>query len=137
MRKKAAYEELGYQLCNYRWSWSAENDRGVCIDLWRREIEWTEQRTWFDSRIHGLPLREWGHKLGNTHRKPHLQRARRKFGGVVDVVLLEGVPNTKVRSATPWVPENQNGQRWVVTDADEETGHFRAELGAGRSQGGR
>ena len=100
------------------------------------EICCLERYTWFDSRKHGDPLDLWGHKIGNQHRIGHLERARAEFGGSVDVVIIEGHHQRGVRNAVPWAPEDHGGERWKVTDFDAVTGHFRAEVRCGLSEGG-
>jgi hypothetical protein len=85
-------------------------------------------KPWLDSRIHALPIEDWGHKPGNAKRINHLQSAMDLFSSFVDVVIVDGVPGEGYGDAHPWIPENRQGFRWKVTDFELRTGHFRAEV---------
>jgi hypothetical protein len=118
-----AFEKLGYRLDTPRLDWSAANERGVCISLWRSEINWKELS--IDTRIDAGPVSTWN-PAGNNKRKRHLQQALDEHGGWVDVVVLDGVPGKGVDKASPWIPTERKGLRWKVEDFDPGIGHFQA-----------
>src|SRR3546814_5950085 len=51
----------------------AERDDGVCITLWRTEIDW--KTLTMDSRVRGGPLGDWSGLPGNAKRIRHAKRA--------------------------------------------------------------
>lgn len=125
MRYGEAFSKLGYKLGAPRQDWSAERDDGICISLWRTEIDW--KLLSMDSKINGGPLEEWSKLPGNKTRIRHAHRAINEFDGVVDVVIVDGVPGNGVTNATPWVPSDRKGLRWKITSLDPLTGHIRLE----------
>lgn len=128
MKYGAAFAKLGYRLENPRQDWSAEKADGVCITLWRAEIDWDSMC--MDSRLHGGPLEEWVNLPGNRKRVRHALRAVAEFDRVVDVIVVDGTPGHGVTSAHPWMPSQRNGLLWRITELEEETGHIRLEAKA-------
>ncbi|WP_067111303.1 hypothetical protein [Sphingopyxis granuli] len=126
MRYGEAFAKLGYALTAPRQDWSAERDDGVCITLWRSEIDW--KTLTMDSRLHGGPLSDWSGLPGNAKRIRHVKRALDEFGGAVDTIIVDGIPGQGVIGATPWNPDDRKGLRWYVTDLEEATGHIRLEV---------
>lgn len=98
-----AFERLGYSVEVPRQDWSAENDKGVCISLWRKEMGVRDGLLWMDTRVHADPLEEWETKPGNRKRIRHLRRALEEFGGHVDLVIVSGEPGISYETAQPWL----------------------------------
>src|SRR3546814_16039984 len=88
----------------------AERDDGVCITLWRTEIDW--KTLTMDSRVRGGPLGDWSGLPGNAKRIRHAKRALDEFGGTVDAIIVDGIPGQGVTGATPWNPDDRKGLRW-------------------------
>ena len=128
MQYGEAFAKLGYRLDAPRLDWSAENSTGVCITLWRSEIDW--KSLVMDSRIHANPIEEWRSLPGNSKRIKHARRAQQDFEGKVDVIVVDGTPGQGVTKATPWVPSDRKGLIWRVTHLDELDGHIRLEAKA-------
>ena len=128
MRYGAAFEKLGYRVSIPRQDWSAENDSGVCITLWRSEVAWGSRPIGIDTRAHCSPLEDWRSKPGNQKRKQHLKRAWTDFDGWVDVVIVDGTLGEGVDGAYPWLAQERQNCRWRVTSFDEQTGHFSADV---------
>ncbi len=125
MQYGQAFAKLGYTLAAPRQDWSAERTDGVCVTLWRSEIDW--KTLTMDSRVRGGPLEEWSNLPGNARRIRHARRALVEFGGMVDVIIVDGVPGQGVTDATPWNPKDRKGLRWRVTYLEDVTGHIRME----------
>jgi hypothetical protein len=125
MGYKEAFAKLGYDLRNARQHWSCASDTGVCLSLWRKEIDWKNRK--FDTREDAGPTETWN-SAGANQRKRDLDIAMIKFGGLIDVVVVNGTPGEGVEDAAPWSPDERQGLRWKVTQFDKPTGHFRAEL---------
>lgn len=119
MKFAEAFKALGYRLAIPRTDWSAENERGVCISLWRSEIQWKPGMPWIDTRLHAGPIERWN-PAGNNKRIKHLTRAVHDLDGWVDVVVVDGEPGHGITDAEAWtrVP------RWRVENFDPDTGHF-------------
>ena len=125
MKYSAAFQELGYQLENVRQDWSAENDEGVCITIWKRRMNWDELS--YDTRLHKTSVDDWSSKSGNQKRRIHAKRALTEFDGWIDAILISGEPGVSYEDAQIWVPSMKGGKRWRVVFLDEETGHIRME----------
>ena len=124
-----AFEKLGYVVEAQRQDWTAEKPDGVCISLWRKEMGSREGMLWMDTRVHADPIENWDHKPGNRKRIRHLQRALTEFGGEVDAVIVSGEPGVSYGTAQPWIPEGLRAETyWLITDFDENSGHFAVEL---------
>jgi hypothetical protein len=123
MKYGEAFEKLGYRLEAPRLDWSASNDSGVCVSLWRSEIDWPSLS--IDSRVNCGSVYTWN-PAGNNKRKRHLQQAIDNHDGWIDVVVVDGVPGQGVDKASPWIAAERRGLRWKVEDFDPEVGHFRA-----------
>src|SRR3546814_8272630 len=87
MQYGEAFTKRGYALTAPRQDWSAERDDGVCITLWRTEIDW--KTLTMDSRVRGGPLGDWSGLPGNAKRIRHATRALDGFGGMVDAIIVE------------------------------------------------
>jgi hypothetical protein len=125
MQYGEAFAKLGYNLQVPRQDWSAEKEDGICITLWRSEIDW--KSLVMDSRIHGGPNEIWAGLPGNPKRIRHANRALAEFGGFVDVIVVDGIPGNGVTKATPWQPSERKGLQWTITFLDDLTGHIRLE----------
>lgn len=121
MRYSEAFNRLGYKLDIPRLDWSAANETGVCISLWRSEMDWKNLS--FDTHVNAGPLSTWN-PAGNNKRKRHLAEALAKHDGWIDVVIVDGIPGQGVDKATPWLPKERKGLRWRVFEFDPEVGHF-------------
>ncbi|MHB1104707.1 MAG: hypothetical protein ACYC0C_18430 [Devosia sp.] len=128
MRFTEAFAKLGYSVVSPRQDWSAANERGTCLSLWKKEMGFEGGRSWVDTRIHAGPHELWASKHGNVLRIEHIRKAIKEFDGYVDVVLVQGTPGQGVDDAEPWIVDQRQGHRWRVTDFDGATGHFRAEV---------
>lgn len=134
---KDAFEALGYTLSNHQTDWSAENADGVCITLWRCDLELSSEKLPFYDMRFERPLPEWTEKIGHRKRRSHLARAVDEFGGRVDVVLLHGPSGGPQTGADPWIKE-ERGKGWHITrfdETDREDGSFRIEIHTGRDCG--
>ena len=129
MQFTEAFERLGYSVEAQRQDWSAENDQGVCISLWQKEMEVRDGLLWMSTRVHADPLEGWENKPGNRKRIRHLRRALDEFGGRVDVVIVSGDPGVSYGTAQPWIAEGARaGTHWHISDLDDATGHFEVQL---------
>lgn len=124
MRPVEAFRKLGYKLISPRSDWSAKNQHGVCLALWRSELKTPDGNLTLDTRIDCEPIEEWGGKPGNKRRIEHLKRACAEFGGNVDVVLRYVAPHNNDGTAEPWDSQSR-GMGWKVEWFDPETGHFK------------
>lgn len=123
MRFSEAFSRLGYQLSSPRTDWSAESATGICISLWRSEIDWKSFR--MDTRVNAGPPETWN-AAGNNKRIRHLATAILEFDGWVDVVIVDGTPGEGVKKANPWVTAERKGLRWHVSEFEPNVGHFLA-----------
>jgi hypothetical protein len=81
------------------------------------------------TRIHADPVDGWKDKPGNSKRIRHLRRALDEFNGRVDVVIVSGKPGESYGTAQPWLAVGARaGTHWIISDFEEETGHFEASL---------
>ncbi|MGV7121660.1 hypothetical protein [Sphingopyxis sp. 550A] len=125
MLYSAAFKELGYRLENVRQDWSAENSTGVCITIWKRQMNWDDLS--YDTRLHKSSIDNWGSKSGNKRRLVHAERAIEEFDGWIDAILISGEPGVSYEDAQIWVPSEKSGKRWRVVYIDMATGHLRLE----------
>lgn len=129
MQFTEAFKRLGYSVEAQRQDWSAENEQGVCISLWQKEMGVRDGLLWMNTRVHADPLEGWESKPGNRKRIRHLRRALDEFGGRVDVVIVSGEPGVSYGTAQPWIAEGSRaGTHWRISDLDEGTGHFEVRL---------
>lgn len=124
MRYAAAFKKLGYDIRLPLQHWSCASETGVCLSLWRKEIDWQQQK--FDTFEDAGPTETWS-AAGSNQRIRDLSLAVNKFDGWVDVVVVDGVLGEGVDDAHPWDVKIRR-KRWRVVRFDEKTGHFRAEL---------
>jgi len=125
MQYVEAFEHLGYSLEAPRQDWTAENDQGVCISLWKLEMGARDGLLWMNTHVHADALEVWQNKPGNRKRIRHLRRALDEFGGRVDVVIVSGKPGISYGTAQPWIAEcKRAGTYWEVTELEDDTGHF-------------
>jgi hypothetical protein len=124
MKYSEAFAKLGYKLKSPRQDWSAENSRGVCISIWRKEISYSNGMPSIDTRINAGSIELWGRSPGNALRKRHLKCAVESFDGRVDVVIVEGTPGEGVSDAHPWIVHDRKGAHWRITYIDTDSGHF-------------
>jgi len=128
MRFSEAFQKLGYTLQSVRQDWSACNTRGVCLTLWKDEIEKNGNTLWFDTRYHSGPIEKWKEKPGAKKQKEHIEYAMSHFNGFVDMVILHGTPGEQVTDADPWLPRQRQHRRWKITYFDRSSGHYKIEL---------
>jgi hypothetical protein len=129
MQFTEAFERLGYSVEAQRQDWSAENEQGVCISLWQKEMGVRDGLLWMSTRVHADPLEGWENKPGNRKRIRHLRRALDEFGGRVDVVVVSGEPGVSYGTAQPSIAQGARaGTRWHISDLDDATGHFEVQL---------
>jgi hypothetical protein len=120
-----AFETLGYILVSKRQDWSAEKSDGVCVTLWKRQLDW--DRLSYDTRGYKGDDTTWISKSGNKKRIAHAQTALAEFDGWVDAILISGKPGVSYEDAQIWVPAYKGGARWRIVFLDEATGHIRLE----------
>lgn len=123
MKFSEAFNRLGYKLEVPRLDWSATNENGVCISLWRSEIDWSSLS--IDTRVNCGPVSTWN-AAGSNKRKRHLEKALREHDGWIDMIVVDGVPGEGVDKATPWNPEERRGLRWRLFEFESPIGHFKA-----------
>lgn len=129
MKFVEAFERLGYVVEAQRQDWSAANENGICISLWRKEMGSRDGLLWMNTHVHADSIENWGHKPGNAKRIRHIHRAVEEFGGRVDVVIVSGEPGESYGTAQPWLAEGARaGTYWQITVFDAATGHFEARL---------
>ncbi len=128
MKFTEAFQALGYELAVPRQDWSASNETGVCISMWKVELANTDGKPWLDTKIHCGDIEIWKSKSGAVKRKAHLQQAIGLFDSYIDVVIVSGVPDEGYGDAAPWIPEKRQGFRWRIVNFDENTGHFSAKI---------
>lgn len=126
MKFTEAFETLGYELANHQTDWSAEADHGVCITVWKCEIDRTSGMPAYELDLTGAEIGpdRWTKNIGQRKRVKHLARAWDEFDRRVDVVLLGGQPGHGYGSADPWNVALRGGQ-WIVNKLDRNTGEFR------------
>jgi hypothetical protein len=126
MRYAEAFKKLGYRLGNPQNEWSAANENGVCISLWRdtlikkSPLHLDTDEAWPD----GEPAAD---SIGFKKRTKHIETACAKFDGFVDVVLRDGAYEGQHGVSEPWDWKRRGG-RWKITQFDPSNGEFRAEV---------
>ena len=128
MQLAEAYASLGYGLEVPRQQWSAANERGVCVSLWRKELKQRHGRPWLDTKEHCGPHELWEAKFGNRKRIEHIGQALEARDGFVDAVILGGQPGEGYDDADPWIPLRRRGYRWRIIAFEKSSGHFQAEV---------
>lgn len=126
MNFTSAFKTLGYDLKAPRTDWSAENETGICLSLWAKEITYGKSSCSFDTLEKANPIETWNHKPGFRRRQEHLRKAV-AAGGRIDVVVVTGTPGGSYEDADPWLLDQRKSLAWFITDFDPVTGHFRAE----------
>lgn len=126
MRFVEAFNSLGYEVPVPRTDWSSEKADGVCLSLWKSEVDWAAPPSFDLFKLHTPGQTDWENLPGAQKRARHLGRAMEEFDGWVDVVLLTGVPGEGVKSADPWRATERKGHRWCVTGFDAGSGFFTA-----------
>lgn len=135
MQYVEAFQKLGYQLANARQDWSAQNEYGVCVTIWTKELAKMAGKSplYFDLWELHPDGGEWEKKAGHKKRTRHIAHAVEKFDGKVDVIFVSGEPGESYKDADPWLIKGQhlNGSRpgcWKIIKFCAETGYFRAEV---------
>ena len=127
MQYAEASRALNYQLISPRNDWTAKKEDGICISLWKQELAFRDGRPWINTKVHCQPIEIWKDKPGNKKRIRHLLKAVSDFEGVVDVIIVHGIPGEKVTSADPWQQKGRRkGYHWQVSEFEQSTGHFTA-----------
>jgi hypothetical protein len=123
----AAYAHFGAVLRNPQWSWSARTkDGGVVLTLWKDEFNYKTKPVSYDLRGHPR-LSEWIGRPGNRERIENLKWARDHSRGTFRVVIATAKDDTAdPRQVAEAYPQTKMIMR--LTDLDEETGEFRAEI---------
>ncbi|WP_395023381.1 hypothetical protein [Dongia sp.] len=119
-----AFSRLGYKLEAPRTDWSAANEQGVCISIWRSEMKFISGLPELNTKRDAGPLELWSSKPGNSKRKQHLSLAKNRFDSRLDVVIVEGTPGEGVQDAAPWLPKERKGATWTLVYFEPDTGHF-------------
>ena len=127
MQYVEAFSSIGYDVPSPRQDWSAEKEDGVCITLWKVEIDWIPPPPRFDCWKTQTPgENEWDMLPGNRKRARHIARALEEFGGWVDVIIVNGTPGEGYKSTDIWKPEQRMKHRWRIQKFDQATGFFSA-----------
>ena len=127
MQYVEAFNKLGYQVPNPRQDWSAEKADGVCITLWKVEIDWAPPPPRFDNwKGHTPGANGWDMLPGHKKRALHIARAVDEFSGWIDVIIVNGTPREGYGSAEIWSPEQRRYHRWRIQKFDKVTGFFSA-----------
>ena len=127
MQYVEAFKSFGYDVPNPRQDWSAEKDDGICITLWKKEVDWSPPPPQLDLWKKWTPgTADWEKLPGHKKRISHLKRAVSEFDGWVDVILVAGTPGEGCKDADPWLPEQRKNHRWRIQKFDEATGFFSA-----------
>lgn len=125
MQYVEAFNSLGYDVPNPRQDWSAEKTSGICITLWKAEVDWTPAPPRMDLWDRAAPgTTQWETLPGHKKRTVHLDRAVSEFDGWLDVIVVTGVPGEGYKNADPWLPEQRAYHRWRVNKFDKATGWF-------------
>ena len=115
-----AFRKLGYRLAS-AYDWSASRSDGVCVALWRDEIDWKREPTpVFDTRMDAGPG-DWLLNPKAIDRIMLLETARKRHDGRVDVVVRDGGPDDNPGTAEAW---NRGGTYWRCDELDAEAGEF-------------
>jgi hypothetical protein len=127
MRFVEAFKSLGYDLSSPRQDWSAEKVDGVCITLWKEEVDRKPPPPRFDLCNHWDPAaNDWQHLQGHSKRLRHLNRAVSELDGWADMIIVGGKPGEGYETADPWLPNQRLNHGWRITKFDNETGFFAA-----------
>lgn len=127
MQYVEAFNSLGYDVPNPRQDWSAEKGDGVCITLWKVEVDWTPSPPHFDIWKGWTPGEsDWEHLPGHSKRTRHIKRAVGEFDGWVDVIIVGGTPREGYGTADPWLPSQRKNHGWRIVKFDDATGFFSA-----------
>jgi hypothetical protein len=132
MKYVEAFNSLGYKVPRPRLDWSAEKADGICITLWKVQVDWSPPPPRFDLWKHGTPgMMDWEKLPGHGLQRQHIRRAMGEFGGKVDVVVVHGTPGQGFGDAEPWDASKRRGHTWRVTRIDEASGYYAAAAEAG------
>ena len=121
-----SFRQLGYELSSVRQDWSSENDTGVCLSLWSKEMQSERGIPTADSKRDFEPMETWEHKVGHKRRHEHLKSAWNNHDRWVDMVIRQGGPHDDNVSSNPWIVADRKSYKWRLQSFDEETGHFSA-----------
>ena len=125
MQYVEAFKSLGYDVPNPRQDWSAEKCDGICITLWKVEVQWIPPPPRIDLWDLATPgTTDWENLSGHKKRTNHLERAVSEFDRWVDVIIVSGVPGHGYGAAEPWLPEKRANHRWRIREFDKATGFF-------------
>ncbi|MCB2130483.1 MAG: hypothetical protein KDE03_15795 [Rhodobacteraceae bacterium] len=125
MQYVEAFNALGYDVPNPRQDWSAEKAGGVCITLWKSEVQWVPTPPHLDLWAKAGPgTTDWETLPGHKKRTGHLARAVSEFDGWVDVIIVTGTPGKGYGNADPWLPEKRANHGWRIQKFDKTTGFF-------------
>lgn len=127
MKFTEAFKSLGYIVESPRQDWSAISPHGVCLAIWQKEMAWDQGFPRLDTKLHAGPYNTWKSKPGNLKRKKHLAEAMRKFGGKIDIVIINGAPGESYGEAHPW-RKSERRAHWQIESFDQNTGHFTARV---------
>lgn len=125
MQYVEAFNSFGYDIPNARQDWSADRPDGICITLWKSEVEWTPPPPRMDLWERAAPgATEWENLPGHRKRSEHLRRAVTEFEGWVDAIIVTGTPGEGYGNAVPWLTEQRVNHRWRVQKFDQASGWF-------------
>lgn len=127
MQYVEAFNALGYEVPSPRQDWSAEKTDGICITLWKVEIDWTPPPPRIDLWKSWVPgQNDWDNLPGHRKRTQHIGRAMSDFEGWIDVIIVKGTPRHGYGSAEVWNPAQRMNHRWRISRFDQATGFFSA-----------
>lgn len=133
--KSEAFAYFGASGKNSRWSWSGRSPDGktVVLTLWRDEFSYKSEPATYD--CFGLKTAIWSNRHGNRERLENLIWARDQCDGLFRVVIAvaEDV-KAEPRAIASCFPHPTMVMR--ITDLDENTGEFRAEVTADERSNG-
>lgn len=127
MKYAEAFKKLGYKLDNHQTDWSAEKADGVCISMWRDKVKWNASPPYFDTDEAWPDWEPGADKIGHRKRTQHIELARDKHDGFVDIVLRRGTYDEQHGDAEPWDWKSRGG-RWKISRFVRSNGKFRAEV---------
>lgn len=135
MQYEKAFRRLGYSLDNVRQDWSAEKADGVCVTLWKKEVNWRSKPPYVDLWELHPDGGDWESLPGHRKRTAHISKAMDDHGGHVDAIIVTGEPGESYGTAHVWEPEERQDHTWRITKFNCATGYFRAEATPRKSEG--
>jgi len=125
--KKACFAHYGAVSANvYSWSARSADGKTVVVTLWRDLIDYKAKPVTYGTIVRG-DVSIWKERPGNRERLENLKWAREHCGGRFRVVITVAKNVTaSTREIEECYPQDQMIMR--ITELNEETGEFKAEL---------